>query len=135
MKKLFENFQSLQKLLDSMLAKIRRSHNLSGLGYSPQKNIFRSHKASTCKNHFSNNFYKQHLQNSHHHVPNRYYHHRANHEGISYNLVGMTKARYERINNKSDYIVIHDAHNAYCRFRYGITIQPKNFKTMWVPKT
>ena len=113
-----------------MLAEIRRSHNLSGLGYSPQKNIFISHKASTSKNYFSNHFFKQHPQNSHHYAPNRYYHHRANHAGISYNSVGMTKVRYERLNNKSDYTVIHDAHNTYRRFKYGITIQPKDFKAM-----
>ena len=47
----------------------------------------------------------------------------------------MKKARYERINNKSNYTVIHDTHNAYRRFRYEITIQPKDFKAMWVPKS
>ena len=49
--------------------------------------------------------------------------------------MGMTRARYERINNKSDYTVIHDTQNAYRRFRYEITIQPKDFKAMWVPKS
>ena len=39
---------------------------------------------------------------------NRYYRYRANHAGISYNVVGMTRARYERINNRSDYTVLHD---------------------------
>ena len=47
----------------------------------------------------------------------------------------MTKAGYERINNKFDYTIIYDTHNAYRRFRYEITIQPKDFKTMWVPKS
>ena len=93
-----------------MLARTRRSHNLNGLGYSPQ-------------------------QNNHHHAPNRYYHYRANHVGISYNSVDMTKAVYKRINNKSDYTVIYDTHNAYRRFRYGITIQLKDFKAMWVSKS
>ena len=118
-----------------MLAETKRSHNMSGLGYSPQENISRSYKTSTSKNTFSNRVYKKHPQNNHHHAPNRYYHYRANHTRINYNSVDMTKARYERINNKSDYTVIHDAHNAYCRFRYGITIQFKDFKTMWVPKS
>ena len=113
-----------------MLAETRRSHNLSGLKYLPQENIFRYYKATTSKNNFSNHVYKKHSQNNHHHTPNRYYHYRANHIGISYNLVGMTKARYERINNKSDYTIIHDAHNTYRRFRYGITIQLKDFKVM-----
>ena len=102
------------------------------MGYSPQKNIFRSHnhKAATSKNYFFSHFCNQHTQNSHYHVPNRYYHYRANYAGISYNLVGMTEDRYEKFNNKSDYTVIHDAHNAYRRFRYGITIQLKDFKAM-----
>ena len=117
-----------------MLAEIRRSHNLSGLGYSPQENISRSHKIFTSKNNFSNHVYKKYPQNNHHHAPNKYYHYRANHARISYNSVGMTKARYERINNKSDYSIIHDIHNTYRRFRYGITIQPKDFKTIWIPK-
>ena len=132
LKKLFEKFKFSQKSLDSMLAEIRRSHNLSGLRYSPQKNISRSpnHTISTSKNHFPSHFCKQHPQNSQHHAPNRYYHHRANHAGISYNSVGMTKVKYERLNNKSNYTVIHDAHNAYRRFRYGITIQLKDFKAM-----
>ena len=116
-----------------MLASNRRSHNLSGLGYSPQQNISKSHNASISKNNFPN--HKKHPQNNHHHAPNRYYHYRTNHEGISYNSVGMTRVRYERINNKSDYTVIHDAHNAYRRFKYGITIQPKDFKAIWVPKS
>ena len=47
----------------------------------------------------------------------------------------MTKVMYERLNNKFDYTVIHDAHNAYHRFRYEMTIQPKDFKAMWVPKS
>ena len=47
----------------------------------------------------------------------------------------MTEARFERFNSKYDYTVIHDAHNAYKRFRYSITIQPKDFKTMWVLKS
>ena len=113
-----------------MLAETRRSHNLSGLGYSPQKNISRSHKPSTSKNNFLNHAYKKYLQKNHRHGPNRYYHYRANHAGISYNSVGMTRARYERINNKSDYTVIHDTQNTYRRFRYEITIQPKDFKVM-----
>ena len=118
-----------------MLAETRRSHNLSGLGYSPQQNISKSYKASTSKNNFSNHIYKKHSQNNNYYAPNIYYHYRANHAGISYNSVGMTKARYERINNKSDYTIIHDAHNAYRKFRYEITIQPKDFKAMWVPKS
>ena len=101
-----------------MLAETRRSHNLSGLGYSPQKNISRSYKASTSKNNFPNHFYK-HPQNSHYHAPNRYYHYRTNHAGIRYNSVGMTKVRYERINNKSNYIVIHDTQNAYVDLDMG----------------
>ena len=108
---------------------------MSGLGYSPQENISRSYKTSTRKNKFFNHIYKKHLQNNHHHTPNRYYHYRANHAGISYNLVDKTKVRYERINNKSNYTTIHDAHNAYRKFRYGITIQPKDFKAMWVLKS
>ena len=84
---------------------------MSGLRYSPQKNISRSHKASIDKNKFSN--HKKHPQNNHHHAPNRYYHYRANHAGISYNSVGMIRARYERINNKSDFTIIHDTHIAY----------------------
>ena len=98
-----------------MLAETKRSHNLSGLRNSSQENISRSHKASTSKN--------------------RYYHYKANHAGISYSSVSMTKARYEKINNKSDYTVVHDTHNAYRRFRYAITIQSKDFKAMWVPKS
>ena len=125
----------MQKSLDSMLAETKRSHNLSGLRYSHQENMFRFHKVSTSKNNFPNHAYKKHPQNNHHHAPNRYYHYRANHAGINYNSMDMIKAKYERINNKSEYIVIHDAHNAYRRFRYGITIQPKDFKTMWVPKS
>ena len=120
-----------------MLAETRRSHNLSRLGYSPQKNISRSHNhtTSTSKTHFPSHFYKQHPQNSHLHALNKYYHHRANHAGISYNSVGMTKVRYEKLNSKFDYTVIHDTHNAYRRLRYEITIQLKDFKAMWVPKS
>ena len=103
---------------------------MSGLSYSPQKNISISYKVSTSKNNFSNHFYKKHPQNSHYYAPNRYYHYRANHVGISYNSIGMTKARYKRINNKSNYTVIHDAHNAYRRFRYEITIQHKDIKAI-----
>ena len=105
-----------------MLAETRRPHNLSGLGYSPQENSFRSYKASTSKNNFPNHFYKQHPQNSHHHAPNRYYHYKANHARISYNSVGMTKARYERINNKSDYTVIHDKHNLHPFVMLNLTL-------------
>ena len=47
----------------------------------------------------------------------------------------MIEVKYERLNSKSDYSVIHDTQNAYRRFRYGITIQPKDFKAMWVPKS
>ena len=121
--------------MDTILAGTRRSHNLSGLGYSPQQNICRSHNASTSKNNFSNHVYKKHPQNNHCHVPNRYYHYRVNHAEISYNLVGMTRTRYERINNKFDYTIIYDTQNTYRRFRYEITIQPKDFKVMWVPKS
>ena len=64
-----------------------------------------------------------------------YYYRRTNHVGISYNSIGMIEARYERINNRSDYAVLYDTQNAYRRFRYGITIQPKDFKAMWVPKS
>ena len=109
-----------------MLAGTRRSHNLNGLGYSPHQNNSRSHVASTSKNHAHS--YK-------HHAPNRYYRYRANHAGVSYNAVVMTRARYEKINNRSDYTILHDTQNAYGRFRYGITIQPKDFKAMWVPKS
>ena len=111
-----------------MLAGTRRSHNLNGLGYSPQQNNSRSHAASTSKNHVHSYFNK-------HHAPNRYYRYKANHVGISYNVVGMTRTRYEKINNRSDYTILHDTQNAYRRFRYGITIQPKDFKAMWVPKS
>ena len=76
-----------------------------------------------------------HSQYNNRHIPNRYYRYRANHAEISYNIVGMTRTRYERINNISDYTVLHDTQNAYRRFRYGITIQPKDFKAMWVPKS
>ena len=34
LKKLFKKFKFSKKSLDSMLAKTRRSHNLTGLGYS-----------------------------------------------------------------------------------------------------
>ena len=120
-----------------MLTETTRSQNLSGMGYSSQKNISISHdhKAFTSKNHFPSHFRKQHHHNRYHHAQNTYYHHRANHVGISYNSVGMTEVRYERLNSKSDYTVIHDAHNAYRRFRYRITIQLKDFKAMWVPKS
>ena len=47
----------------------------------------------------------------------------------------MTEVRYEKLNSKSDYTVIHDADNAYQRFRYGRTIQLKDFKVMWVLKS
>ena len=115
-----------------MLAGTRRSHNLNGLGYSPQQNNSRSHTTSTSKNIFHNHAYSQFNKR---HALNRYYRYKANHAGISYNAVGMTRARYERINNRSDYTIIHDTQNAYRRFRYGITIQPKDFKAMWVPKS
>ena len=112
-----------------MLAGTRRSHNLNGLGYSPHQNNSRSHATSTSKNnHAYHHFHKCH-------APNRYYRYKANHAGISYNAVGMTRARYEKINNRSDYTILHDAQNTYRRFRYGITIQPKDFKAMWVPKS
>ena len=101
---------------------------MSGLGYSPQQNISRSYKASTSKINLFN--HKKHPQNNHHHAPNTYYHYKANRAGINYNSVGMTRARYERINNKSDYTIIHDTQNAYHRFRNEITIQPKDFKAM-----
>ena len=113
-----------------MLTGIRRSHNLNGLGYSPQQNNSRSHIASTSKNNFQNHAYKKNSQFNKCHAPNRYYQYRANHAGISYNAVGMIRVRYERINNRSDYTVLHDTQNAYRMFRYGITIQPKDFKTM-----
>lgn len=54
---------------------------------------------------------------------------------INYKSMGMTKARYERINNRFDYTIVHDTQNVYCKFRYEITIQPKDFKVMWVPKS
>ena len=118
-----------------MLARTRRSHNLNRLGYSPQQNNSRSHTTSTSKNNFQNHAYKKNSQFNKRHAPNRYYRYRANHVGISYNTVGMTRARYERINNRSDYTVLYDTQNASRRFRYGITIQPKDFKVMWVPKS
>ena len=104
-----------------MLAGTRRSHNLNGLGYSPQQNYSRSHVVSTRKNHAQSYFNK-------HHAPNRYCRYRANHAGVNNNAVGMTRARYKIINNRSDYTILHDTQNAYRRFRYGITIQPKDFK-------
>ena len=111
-----------------MLTEIRRSHNLSGLRYSLHQNNSRSHVVSTSKNHAHSYFNK-------HHAPNRYYRYKANHAGVNYNAVGMTRARYEKINNRSDYTILHDTQNAYHRFRYGITIQPKDFKAMWVLKS
>ena len=36
LKKLFEKFLFSQRSLDTMLAGTKRSHNLNGLGYSPQ---------------------------------------------------------------------------------------------------
>ena len=118
-----------------MLVGTRRSHNLNGLGYSPQQNTSKSHIASTSKNNFQNHAYKRNTKNNNCHVPNRYYRYRANHVAISYNMVSMIRVRYERINNRSDYTVLHDTQNAYRSFRYGITIQPKDFKAMWVPKS
>ena len=112
-----------------MLAGTRRSHNLNGLGYSPHRNNSRFHAASTNKNNHAYHHSKEY------HAPNRYYRYKVNHAGISYNAVGMTRARYEKINNRSDYTILHDTQNAYRRFRYGITIQPKDFKAMWVPKS
>ena len=91
-----------------MLTGTRRSHNLNGLRYSPQQNTSRSHITSTSKNNFHNQAYKKNSQFNKRHAPNRYYRYRANHAGISYNAVGMTRARYERINNISDYTVLHD---------------------------
>ena len=111
-----------------MLVGTRRSHNLNGLGYSPHQNNSRSHEASTNKNHAHSYFNK-------YHAPNRYYTYKANHAGVSYNTVGMTRARYEKINNRSDYTTLHNTQNAYRRFRYEITIQHKDFKAMWVPKS
>ena len=111
-----------------MLAGTRRSNKLNGLGYSPQQNYSKSLVASTRKNHAQSYFNK-------HHAPNRYCRYRANHAGVSYNAVGMTRARYEKINNRSDYTTLHDTQNVYRRFKYGITIQPKDFKAMWVPKS
>ena len=90
LKKLFENFQFSQKSLDTILAGTRRSHNLNGLGYSPQQNYSRSHVTSTSKNHAHSYFNK-------HHAPNRCYRYKANHAGVSYNAVGRTRARYEKI--------------------------------------
>ena len=72
---------------------------MNGLGYSPQQNIFRSHITSNSKNNFLNHIYKKHPQYNHHHALNRYYQYKANHAGISYNSVGMTRIRYEKINN------------------------------------
>ena len=111
-----------------MLARTRRSHNLNGLGYSPHQNNSRSHAASTSKNNHAYHHFNKY------HAPNRYYRYKANHAGVSYNSVGMTRVRYEKINNRSDYTILHDTQNAYRRFRYGITIQPKDFKAMWVFK-
>ena len=105
-----------------MLAGTRRSHDLNGLGYSPQQNNFRSHVASTSKNNHAYHHFNKY------HAPNRYYRYKANHAGISYNVVGMIRARYEKINNRSDYTILHNTHNAYRRFRYGITIQPQGLQ-------
>ena len=80
-----------------MLARTRRSHNLNRLGYSLQQNNFRSHTTSTSKNNFQNH---AHSQFNKCHAPNRYYRYKANHTRISYNAVGMTRARYEKINNR-----------------------------------
>ena len=105
-----------------MLAGTKRSHNLNGLAYSPQQNNSRSHIASTSKNNFQNHTYKKNSQFNKRHAPNRYYQYKTNHAGISYNTVSMTRAKYERINNRSNYTILHDTHNAYRRFRHGITI-------------
>ena len=112
-----------------MLVETRRSHNLNGLGYSPHQNYSRSNAASTSKNNHAYHHSNKHF------APNRYHKYKANHAGVSYNAVGMTRARYEKINNRSNYTIFHDTQNAYRRFRYGITIQPKDFKAMWVPKS
>ena len=85
-----------------MLAGTQRSHNLNGLGYSPQQNNSISHVTSTRKNnHAYHHFNKCH-------APNRYYRYKANYARISYNAVNMTRARYEKINNNSDYTILHD---------------------------
>ena len=136
LKKFFERFSSSQISLDAMLVETRRSHNLAGLGYSSQKYTTRTndHVASTSKNHISYHSRKQHhyqpRYHHQHHAPNRYYHHKTNHAGVSYKSVSMTAERYEKINNRSDYSVIHDTQNTYRRFKYKITIQPKDFKAM-----
>ena len=118
-----------------MLASIRRSHNLVGLGYSSYMNTV--HKASTSKHHVHNHFMKQHHRNKYHYAPNKHHNmlHRTNHVDFNYKSVGMTVARYERLNSQSDYTVIHGIHNGYRRFKYGVTIQSKDFKAMWVPKS
>ena len=74
-----------------MLAGTKRSHNLNGLRYSPQQNTSRSHIASISKNNFQNHAYKKNTQHNNYHAPNRYYRYRANHAGIRYNAVGMTR--------------------------------------------
>ena len=61
--------------------------------------------------------------------------HRNNYEDISYNSTGMTVVRYEMLNLQYDFIIIHDVNNAYRRFRHGIIIQLKDFKTIWVHKS
>ena len=89
------------------------------------------HHTSTSKHHTQHHFRKQH------HNSIRYHHmqHRNNYVGISYKFVRMMVARYEMLNRQSDFTIIYDVNNAYKRSRYGITIQPKDFKTMWVPKS
>ena len=61
--------------------------------------------------------------------------HRTNHADINYKSVGMTATKYEMINRKFDFTIFHDIQNAYRRFKHGITIQPKDFKAIWVPKS
>ena len=70
-----------------MLAETKRSHNLNGLGYSPQQNNSRSHTASTSKNNFQNHAYKNNSQFNKCHAPNRYYRYKANHAGINYSAM------------------------------------------------
>ena len=128
-----------------MLASTRRSHNLSRLEYSSTHDTshyvkLHDHIASTSKNYISHHFRKvHHNYNKYHYAPhsNRYHHmhHRNNHIGICYRNVGMTAARYEMLNRKSDFTIFHDVQNAYRRFRHGITIQPKDFQTKWILKS
>ena len=135
LKRCFKKFFFSHKLLDSMLASTRRSHNLVGLGYSSQ--MVATHYASTSKHHHFRKVH--HNYNKYHHVPhsNRYHHmhHRNNHVGINCRNVRMMATRYEKPNHQYDFTVIYDGDNAYRRFKHRITIQPKDFQAKWVPKS